>query len=77
MAKTKSEQPESSGLFVPDEVTRDDFFRLRRVGNCWQVEMVRVKGDRVEFRRGVYAEDILPNSRRRLERYTIEAERER
>lgn len=64
-------------VFRPDPVTRDDFFRLMRVGNCWQVEMVRVSGEKVVFRRPVYAEDIRPNTEKKLSLYASMAEARR
>lgn len=70
-------QPNSSKPFVPDDITRDDFFRLVRVGNCWQVEMVRVSRDRLVFRRKVYAEDVLSSSEAKLRRYAVAAEQTR
>lgn len=60
--------------FWPEPVTANDFFRLMRVGNCWQVEMVRVSGDRVVFRRPVYAEDIGPNTEKKLQKLAMKAE---
>ena len=69
--------PKEPEMFIPDKVTRDDFFRLKRVGNCWQVEMLRVSGDKVVFRRDVYAEDLLSNAEAKARNYIIEAERAR
>jgi hypothetical protein len=76
-ATREAADPEPAGMFVPDVITNNDFFRLKRVGNCWQVEMVRTLGDKVMWRRDVYAEDILPNVWSRLERHVIDAELER
>lgn len=70
---------EAGRVYTPSEVTRDDFFRLKRVGNCWQVEMTRLSPDRksVVFIRDVYAEDVLPNVEAKLRSYVIEAEMRR
>jgi hypothetical protein len=78
VAKVETELKEAaSAVFIPDNIGKDDFFRLKRVGNCWQVEMVRLSGDKVAFRRDVYAEDVLPNAEARCRTYCIEAERRR
>lgn len=71
----KSSEPERP--FLPESVSPDDFFRLKRVGNCWQVEMVRLDGEKVRFRRGVYVEDVLGNTQRKLLDYAESAERRR
>jgi hypothetical protein len=75
----KPVQPAERISFWPKEVTRRDFFRLRRSGNGSVVEMVRLSADRktVEFVRDVHEWDMLQTTEKRLLSLSFDAERSR
>jgi hypothetical protein len=65
-------------VFNPQgSVGHDDFFRLKRSGSGWVVEMVRLKASGVDFRREVWVDDLFPMAERRLTVLASESERNR
>ena len=80
-AETKPKQllaPKPSGeTYLPTDVGPGDFFRMRREAQGWIVEMVRTDGDKVLFKRDVWAWDIRGNVENRLMTLAQEAEKRR
>lgn len=61
---------------VMGKVTREDFFRMRRKGNGWIVETVRVAASD-SSRRDIHEWDLVESTQRRLLTLAMEAERDR
>lgn len=63
--------------FWPNDVGPGDFFRAKRKGNGWVLEMVRLEGDKVVFRRDVHDWDLIDATEHRLCDLAFRAERNR
>jgi hypothetical protein len=63
----------SKNTFLPETITKDDFFRLKRQGIGWVVEMVRVSPE--HRRETIWAEDLAPSAERRMVSLAMDAAR--
>jgi hypothetical protein len=75
--KSEQAQPASSSenVFLPKDIGPNDFFRMRRKGNGWIVQMVRVAPE--HERRDVWEWDLVTACERRLASLAAESEKKR
>ncbi len=74
-SKQPSLESSSPNVFLPKDIGKDDFFRLRRKGNGWIIQMVRVSAEHA--RQDVWEWDAVTPSERRLASMCKEAELKR
>ncbi len=65
----------SANVFLPESVGPDDFFRMRRKGNGWIVQMVRVSSEHA--RQDVWEWDLSGGVMRRLIDLAMQSEKKR
>ncbi len=65
----------SDNVFLPADVGPNDFFRMRRKGNGWIVQMVRVSSEHA--RQDVWEWDLSGGVQRRLIDLAMQSEKKR